>query len=167
MKQSWRVRIGLLVVVLGMSVTVASSQSIFAPGGQGDALTTDPLSQFAATTSAELAGVVSDETGSGLLVFGTSPTFITPALGTPASGVGTNLTGIPASAILAGSFGAGAYVISTSLQAATIELGHATDTTLARSAAGVVTIEGNTILVSGGAAGTPSSIALTNATVIP
>jgi hypothetical protein len=37
----------------------------------------NPLSQFAATTSAELAGVISDETGSGLLVFGTSPTFIT------------------------------------------------------------------------------------------
>lgn len=34
----------------------------------------NPLSQFAATTSAQLAGVISDETGSGSLVFGTSPT---------------------------------------------------------------------------------------------
>lgn len=34
----------------------------------------DKLSVFAATTSAELAGVVSDETGSGALVFGTAPT---------------------------------------------------------------------------------------------
>lgn len=32
------------------------------------------LSVFAATTSAELAGVISDETGSGALVFGTAPT---------------------------------------------------------------------------------------------
>lgn len=64
------------------------------------------------------------------------------ALGTPSSGTGTNITGIPAANILAGSFGAGAYVISTSLQAATIELGHATDTTLARVSAGVVSIEG-------------------------
>jgi hypothetical protein len=33
------------------------------------------LGAFAATTSAQLAGVISDETGSGALVFGTSPTF--------------------------------------------------------------------------------------------
>lgn len=45
--------------------------------GGGDALTTDPLSQFAATTSAQLAGVISDETGSGALVFADTPTFTT------------------------------------------------------------------------------------------
>ena len=55
--------------------------------------TVDNLSVFAATTSLQLKGVISDETGSGALVFGTSPTFVTPALGTPASGVATNLTG--------------------------------------------------------------------------
>lgn len=44
------------------------------PGG-GDALVANPLSQFAATTSAQLAGVISDETGSGQLVFNTSPSF--------------------------------------------------------------------------------------------
>ena len=43
------------------------------PVGGGDALTTDPLSQFAATTSAELAGVISDETGTGVLVFANAP----------------------------------------------------------------------------------------------
>ena len=45
--------------------------------GVGNALTSNPLSQFAATTSAQLAGVISDETGSGALVFATSPTFTT------------------------------------------------------------------------------------------
>jgi hypothetical protein len=40
-----------------------------------------------------LAGLVSDETGTGALVFANSPTLVTPALGTPASGVVTNLTG--------------------------------------------------------------------------
>jgi hypothetical protein len=39
--------------------------------------TTDKLSVFAATTSAELAGVISNETGSGSLVFGTSPAITT------------------------------------------------------------------------------------------
>jgi hypothetical protein len=44
-------------------------------------------------TSANLAAAVTDETGTGALVFATSPTLVTPALGTPASGVVTNLTG--------------------------------------------------------------------------
>jgi hypothetical protein len=34
-------------------------------------------------------------TGSGAVVLATSPTLVTPALGTPASGVATNLTGLP------------------------------------------------------------------------
>ncbi len=37
---------------------------VSAPGG-GDALTANPLSQFAATTSAQFAGVISDEVGTG------------------------------------------------------------------------------------------------------
>jgi hypothetical protein len=60
--------------------------------GGGNAQTADPLSQFAATTSAQLAGVMSDETGSGALVFATSPTLVTPALGTPSSGNLTSCT---------------------------------------------------------------------------
>src|SRR3990167_7727311 len=59
------------------------------------ALTTSSLVQFAATTSLELLGVISDETGSGSLVFATSPTLVTPLLGTPTSGVLTNCTGLP------------------------------------------------------------------------
>jgi hypothetical protein len=47
------------------------------PGG-GDALTTSPLSQFSATSSSQLKGVISDETGSGSLVFATSPNITTP-----------------------------------------------------------------------------------------
>lgn len=60
-----------------------------------------PLSQFASTTSAQLAGVLSDETGSGSAVFATSPTLVTPALGTPSALVGTNITGT-ASGLTAG-----------------------------------------------------------------
>src|ERR1035437_1775145 len=44
-----------------------------------------------------------------------SPSFTTPALGTPASGVLTNTTGLPAASVLAGSFGTGAYVMDTKL----------------------------------------------------
>ena len=51
------------------------------PTRQTLAFFTDKLSVFAATTSAELAGVVSDETGSGALVFANTPTLVTPVLG--------------------------------------------------------------------------------------
>jgi len=44
----------------------------------------DKLNVFAATTSAELAGVISDETGTGNLVFSTSPA-ITTSLTTPST----------------------------------------------------------------------------------
>ena len=43
-------------------------------------------------TSAQLATALTDETGSGAAVFATSPTFVTPALGTPSSGTLTNCT---------------------------------------------------------------------------
>lgn len=75
---------------------VAGTTTVTLPAATGTvALTADKLSAFAATTSLELAGVISDETGSGALVFATSPTLVTPALGTPASGVLTNVTGLP------------------------------------------------------------------------
>jgi hypothetical protein len=61
------------------------------------------LSQFAATTSAQLRGVISDETGTGAAVFATSPTLVTPILGTPTSGTLTNCTG-PTSMITSGTF---------------------------------------------------------------
>jgi len=44
----------------------------------GDAVTASPLSQFAPTTSAQLASVISNETGTGSLVFANSPALITP-----------------------------------------------------------------------------------------
>lgn len=48
----------------------------------GVALTSGTLAQFAATTSAQLAGVISDETGSGSLVFANAPTLVNPVVGT-------------------------------------------------------------------------------------
>jgi hypothetical protein len=89
----------------------------------------------------------------------TSPTLVTPALGTPASGTLTNTTGLPVSGITAST--------SAALGVGSIELGHATDTTIARASSGVVSIEGNAVLVSGGALGTPASGTLTNATGLP
>ena len=47
------------------------------------------------TNSAGLAAALSDESGTDKVAFTTSPVFTTPALGTPASGVLTNCTGLP------------------------------------------------------------------------
>ena len=51
------------------------------------------VATFLATpSSANLAAAVTDETGTGSLVFATSPTFVTPVLGTPTSGQLSNCT---------------------------------------------------------------------------
>ena len=50
---------------------------------------------LATPSSANLAALLTDETGTGAAVFATSPTLVSPALGTPSSGVLTNCTGLP------------------------------------------------------------------------
>lgn len=55
------------------------------------------VAAFLATpSSANLIAVITDETGTGSLVFSNSPIFVTPNLGTPSALVGTNITGVAA-----------------------------------------------------------------------
>ena len=77
-----------------LTLTGTDASSVAFGGGGTVAYTANNLSVFAATTSLQLLGVISDETGSGSLVFATSPTLVTPLLGTPTSGVLTNCTGL-------------------------------------------------------------------------
>ncbi len=56
------------------------------PVGGVTGLGTGVATFLATPTSANLASAVTNETGSGALVFATSPTLVTPVLGTPASG---------------------------------------------------------------------------------
>ena len=64
-----------------------------ANGGTGITSLGAGVATFLGTpSSANLASAVTDETGSGLLVFATSPTLTTPLLGTPTSGVLSNCT---------------------------------------------------------------------------
>jgi hypothetical protein len=152
-------------VLTATSGTAATWQAIPAAG---DAATSDPLSQFAATTSSQLLGVISDETGTGSLVFNTSPTLVTPALGTPASGVATNLTGTAAS-LTAGSVTTNAnltgHITSTGNAAV---LGSFTSAQLAtaltdETGSGVAVFATSPSLVTP-ALGTPASGVMTNAT---
>jgi hypothetical protein len=66
-----------------------------------------PITGITSSSSAQIATLCSDETGSGSLVFATSPTLITPALGTPASGALTNCTALPAAQVTAGTMASG------------------------------------------------------------
>jgi hypothetical protein len=66
------------------------------------ALTSNKISDFASSTSSELAGKISDETGTGALVFANTPTLVTPILGTPQSATLTNATGLPISTGVSG-----------------------------------------------------------------
>lgn len=85
-----------------VTLTVTGATSVTLPTSGLLTTTSDKLSVFASTTSAELAGVISDETGSGSLVFANSPTLVSPALGTPSSATLTNATGLPISTGVSG-----------------------------------------------------------------
>ena len=67
-----------------------ADRTITLPDATGTvALTNNKLSDFAATSSSELAGIISDETGTGALVFANTPTLVTPNIGVA---TGTSLT---------------------------------------------------------------------------
>ena len=79
------------------SITLAGTLAV-ANGGTGITSFGTGVATFLGTpSSANLAAAVTGETGTGALVFATSPTLVTPVLGTPTSGVATNLTGLPLS----------------------------------------------------------------------
>jgi hypothetical protein len=122
-------------------------------------------------SSANLASAISDETGSGALVFANSPTLVTPALGTPSALVGTNITGT-ASGLTAGS-----VTTNANLTGAVTSVGNATSLGSFSSSnlAGALTDEtgsGSAVFATSPTLvtpilGTPTSATLTNATGLP
>lgn len=89
-----------VITVNGKGLTTASSQTTITPAvGSITGLGTGVGTFLATPTSANLATAVTDETGSGALVFGTSPSLTTPALGTPSAAVLTNATGLPTTSL--------------------------------------------------------------------
>jgi len=114
--------------ISGQVISWNGSTWVNAVSGNGDALVADGLDQFAQTTSLELKDTISDETGSGSLVFATSPTLVTPALGTPSAVDLTNATNTPLPA-------------SDSITYDMVQDVTATDKILGRSTAGAGTVE--------------------------
>jgi hypothetical protein len=130
------------------------------------------VATFLATpSSANLISAVTDETGSGALVFATSPTLVTPALGTPSALVGTNITGT-ASGLTAGN-----VTTNANLTGAITSTGNATSLGSFSSAnlLGALTDEtgtGSAVFATSPTLvtpilGTPTSATLTNATGLP
>ena len=79
----------------GTNFVLALTQTLIAAGTGLSAATVGATTtiSFGPLTSAQLATALTDETGTGANVFATSPTLVTPALGTPTALVGTNITG--------------------------------------------------------------------------
>ena len=87
------VTIGSTAIALGSTSTtlagVTTINSTTIPTSKTLVVTTDKLNVHAATSSSELAGIISDETGSGALVFAASPTLTGTVIANAATFSGT------------------------------------------------------------------------------
>jgi hypothetical protein len=133
-----------------------------------EAITTTAALAALAPNSAALAAAVTDATGTGVFVRATSPTLVTPLLGTPTSGVLTNCTGT-AAGLTAGNVTTNANLTGhvTSVGNAAV-LGSFTSAQLAtaltdETGSGAAVFATNPILVTPNL-GTPSACVATNLT---
>jgi hypothetical protein len=129
-----------------VKIGTTSSVSSFSAGSTG---LTPSTATTGAVTLGGILGVsnggtgVTSSTGSGSNVLSTSPTLVTPILGTPTSVTLTNATGLPIASGVSGLGTSVATALGTSVGTA------------------------GSFVVNGGALGTPSSGTLTNATGLP
>jgi len=137
---------GIMTNVTGTAAGLTAGNTTTNANLTGAVTSVGNAASLGSFTSAQLATALTDETGSGASVFATSPTLVTPALGTPSSGVVTNLTGT-ASININGTVGAstpstGAFT-TLSASGATILSGG--------TANGVAYLNGSKVLTSGSA----------------
>lgn len=173
-----------------VTLTATGSTNVTLPTSGTLTSTSNNLGSFAATTSAQLRGVISDETGTGSLVFATSPTLVTPNIGAatctsingltvtpvanstltmPAGTTVTFLSGMTLTAMSSNTVDFGDYNLNfrpTGTATLTIPSGSHTCVTLSSTQ----TLTNKTLTsptLTGAVLGTPASGTLTNCTGLP
>ncbi len=142
------------------SSTIVGSISGNAATVTNGVYTTDKLNVLALTSSTELASVISNETGSGSLVFATSPTLVTPSLGVASA------TSVAFAGSTSGTATISAPAVAGTGTAITLPAASGTLATLA----GTETLTNKTLTsptFTAPVLGTPASGTLTNATGLP
>lgn len=89
---------------------------------------------LADNTDLALKANLASPTFTGTVILPSGQALIAPVLGTPTSATLTNATGLPIAGLVAST--------TQAIGVGSVELGHATDTTIARSGAGTITVEG-------------------------
>lgn len=132
--------------LIAAGTTATGVQQTISPGTSGTFLKSagaSALASFSAIAESDVTNLTTDlaakaplasPTFTGTVTLPSGQALTAPVLGTPASVTLTNATGLPVSGITAST--------STALGVGSVELGHATDTTLSRSAAGILAVEG-------------------------
>lgn len=129
-------------------INLSGSATIFITARSADLLIAEHIGATVQAYDADLTTWAGVTPGTGVatalaVAVGSAGAFVTfnGALGTPTSGTLTNATGLPVAGITAST--------STALGVGSVELGHASDTSLARSAAGRLSVEGKNALLLG------------------